>query len=1387
MNKVTIDIEARFIDHVSNESKSASKSVEGIGKSASKAQKDVDNLSKKKAKPIFDADNNKFLSKVRSMESKMNKLGHKKTAAVLDIVDKATTKIGKVINKVQSFASKTWRSIIEFNDSRALNSIRKVTSGVENLTKKTWTTLVKVKDMALSPIRAIKNALFSIPTLITAVVSAKVVQKAILEPVSLADQYTNAKIGFTTLLGESRGQAMMDEIDAFAAATPFKTSNVISNVQKMMAYGWDAERVIDDMKTIGDAAAATGKGDEGLASIVYALSEIRTKGKLSTQELNQLASAGIKAKMYLAEGLGYGTSDEGLMKLAEDLEDGAIGANQAIELILQGMEEYDGMMDKMANTTVKGLKDQLTDLFEINVSRKWGQGLQEGLIKSFGSVTSLIDGAGDALSAFGDTMYELGKVASNWLAEKLEKLINKFHEITGSFEYYHASAGGKISMLWKGLIADPISNWWNGGGKEKVVNTAVDIGLAIGKFILKGITTAFNELPWWGKLLVGGYVGGKALSGIGNMVGGIGNLIGGAKKLGTFGKTLMGSTGNSMVSGSGLLGKLANVGYNTMGGAAAAAGMSGGKAALIGAAKVAGVAGTIYYGGKSIKSFYDAYKAHKSGDKTARNANIAEGAWTAGGTGAGALIGSLIFPGLGTWVGGALGGIIGNWIGGKHSKKIQEDAQKAAEEAQKAAEEAARKDLEKYASGYGYNAEKAILDGASEQDIEMAHLKDRWEDAKRHFGDIKLTTAEISRLTQQIVWGEEDLKYFEQFSAAARGAEESLQSFKVAAQDADRWMWKAGLGVKFNEDEKEAFVLSFSDYLSNARSLLENKHYNFAMAAEMVLDTESDLGKSLVEGVNNFYAQQQEELEAAGQELGDALTNAMADGIVSADEQEVITAAQTKVASIMEKIADTEMKAELELAKFKFESGNMDSESYKSLLETAEKQVQERIDAQDEAVKVVLSTIVSLKDNGDIDEATYKRMIEETLSKNELKIDEIKAEVMGFTLEPLVDAYDLDMDKVNSAIAAAIKHNHDPIEWSNQLLIGELDLPELTMDSYDNIKEGLSRAYQQGIVFDSYSYDANALFGEVDSLTKRFNYALTGKATIEGSIDLLASDFGISEEEATTVLWNISAEKSILDKIDYVAEEFGIEKEEAANVMWKLLAQASILNPLALTMLDFGILSEYMGTPTIDVAGKLGTLDTIALNPSDLVSMNSFSYNPTISVSPRLNYLRTLLDTNSVVGTNGPQKKYRGGIVGYSDGGMVRGGSQLIEVAEEGSPEMIIPLSSQRRGRALKLWAQAGNIMGVPGFARGGLTSGGNDEGIRFQSYDSRDTTAGGQSVQVDIGGLTFEINVNGGDSQSIIESIKAQATEIAEVVAGVLADSLGAQFENTPAKGGAY
>ena len=528
-------------------------------------------------------------SKLDAVAGAAAKLGQMNPKLKLDADDRASSKITKAMDKARSFASKT------------------------------YSVAVQLKDKITAPLQRIKDSLFSIKTLALTIGSVFAANKLITSPVAVADAYTSAQVGFSTLLGDERGQQMMDEMDAFAVKTPFKTSDVINNVQKMMAMGWDPERILTDMETIGNAAAATGKGAQGLESIVYALSEIRTKGKLSTQELNQLASAGIKAKPYLAEGLGYGTSDEGMRMLAADLEKGAIGANQAIEILLQGMKEFDGMMDRTARGTVEGLMSQISDAFEVNIQRRWGKGLQDGLLRGLGSVVDLLDKSKDGLAKIGDALYEIGYIASNWAADRLENSINRIMKVMDSEEFKNASAGDKLGILWDEVIEKPLTKWWEGGGRETVTSKAQEIGETLGSGIIKGLGVAWEAMPWWAKLLVGAKVAGSAAST--------------ATSIGTF----LGSTGTAMVGGSGLFGGLANAGYALTGGAAGSA-LSGGMAALIGGGGILGGIGGI------------------AGIVSGLN-NFDRGEWWQGGT-------KLGLVGVGAAAGGALGGPLGALIGG---------------------------------------------------------------------------------------------------------------------------------------------------------------------------------------------------------------------------------------------------------------------------------------------------------------------------------------------------------------------------------------------------------------------------------------------------------------------------------------------------------------------------------------------------------------------------------------------------------------------------------------------------------------------------------------------------------------------------------------------------
>ncbi len=149
-----------------------------------------------------------------------------------------------------------------------------------------------------------------------------------------------------------------------------------------------------------------------------------------------------------------------------------------------------------------------------------------------------------------------------------------------------------------------------------------------------------------------------------------------------------------------------------------------------------------------------------------------------------------------------------------------------------------------------------------------------------------------------------------------------------------------------------------------------------------------------------------------------------------------------------------------------------------------------------------------------------------------------------------------------------------------------------------------------------------------------------------------------------------------------------------------------------------------------------------------------------------------------------PKHRFRGGIIGgnypgFAEGGYVQGGAQLITVAEEGTPEAIIPLGKHRRKRAMELFNQVGGYLQAPGFSPKGFAAGGIVGGSIGSGFGGG---AGSGSALIDT--CNVEINIEAKDGQTLIETIRDHREEISEEVAGVFNAAFKGQFANTPAAG---
>lgn len=168
-----------------------------------------------------------------------------------------------------------------------------------------------------------------------------------------------AQIAFTTMLGSGdKAKAFLDDLQDFAAKTPFEFPELLSASQRLLAMGFAADEVRPTLTAIGDAVAGLGGGSAEVDRVATALGQMNAKGKASAEEIMQLTEAGIPAWQMLADAIGVDVATA-----MDQVSKGAVSADTAIDAIVNGMNsKFGGLMDKQS-ATWNGLKSTLIDTF----------------------------------------------------------------------------------------------------------------------------------------------------------------------------------------------------------------------------------------------------------------------------------------------------------------------------------------------------------------------------------------------------------------------------------------------------------------------------------------------------------------------------------------------------------------------------------------------------------------------------------------------------------------------------------------------------------------------------------------------------------------------------------------------------------------------------------------------------------------------------------------------------------------------------------------------------------------------------------------------------------------------------------------------------------------
>lgn len=187
----------------------------------------------------------------------------------------------------------------------------------------------------LSGVRSAALAAFSI----VAVVSfGKAVMKASADMELL-------KKGLAFTLGNTGAQKLIENMQTLGEKSAYNSNQLIPLARAWITVGDNAQTATAKMKKIVDCASAYGLTEDQMSRVNLALTQMQAKGKVSSEEMRQLAEAGVPAWQLLSTAMGKPVNE--LQNLAAQ---GKL-TQSSIDMLFDGMaKKTQGATNSMANT-----------------------------------------------------------------------------------------------------------------------------------------------------------------------------------------------------------------------------------------------------------------------------------------------------------------------------------------------------------------------------------------------------------------------------------------------------------------------------------------------------------------------------------------------------------------------------------------------------------------------------------------------------------------------------------------------------------------------------------------------------------------------------------------------------------------------------------------------------------------------------------------------------------------------------------------------------------------------------------------------------------------------------------------------------------------------------
>jgi tape measure domain-containing protein len=315
--------------------------------------------------------------------------------------------------------------------------------------------------------------------------------------IKLAADAEATEVAFTTMLqsGE-KAKKLLEDLNKFAADTPFQFPELSSAAKNLAAFGITAENIIPTLGRIGDIASGVGAPLGELAEIY---GKMRIQQTLYAEDLNQLTGRGIPVIQEFAKQ--FGVTESQVKKLASEGKISFKNLEEAFISLTSEGGQFFNMMDAQSKTLLgkwstftdnfsqllKRIGQRIIDTFDLksvldqatNLLEQWGPTIEQGVQRFLNQIRALfigfkvlIENATNVLRSAYENNFLGIRTAVDWFAKHVGTRIAQVIEFTNKLASntdllattYRGVFGGIAKILQgfakvaQGYLVDPIVN-----------------------------------------------------------------------------------------------------------------------------------------------------------------------------------------------------------------------------------------------------------------------------------------------------------------------------------------------------------------------------------------------------------------------------------------------------------------------------------------------------------------------------------------------------------------------------------------------------------------------------------------------------------------------------------------------------------------------------------------------------------------------------------------------------------------------------------------------------------------------------------------------------------------------------------------------------------------